>query len=763
MDSGCQLRSSSSPAMCSSSTPTASSTRVEATGASVKVDWRRHSPASRAPTRRSSGSAPRCSSSPAASTRTTSRSWRCRSSRSQRGTLHASERARTGTMEAAGLSEAQRVTLRAFCDTIVPSVPRADDADGFWARKATDLAIDQGVEQILATLPPELQVGLAQLLDVLGQQGFAHGSQPSREQLLANMAMANADAAAGVAALTQMTLFLYYGAPDPQTGQNPNWKTLGYPGPAIPPVQSDKSIEPTVPEGHSLELEADVCVVGSGAGGGVIAATLAEQGLKVVVLEAAGYFDASDFKQLELVAYQEMYWRGGPTPTADGNISLQAGTTLGGGTTINWTNCLRTYPWVREQWASEFGLEGVDGSAYDAHLDAVLTRIGATDQASDLNGPQQKMKEGCERLGWDFRLVVRNVDVSKYSPEAAGYLGFGDPSGAKNSTAETFLRDATEHDADILVRTRAEKVLVEDGRAAGVLAQYAEPETGRTARVVVRAPHVVVACGALETPALLLRSQIGGPAVGDYLRLHPALAVFGSYGEDLQAWWGAPHAGLSHEFENLEDGYGFLIECAQYTTGIGGSATPWVGGEQHKELMARFKNGATFIMLLRDHGHGRVVIDSAGEAAPFYSIEDPLDLKHTRIAIEKLVRLHEAAGAQEIMSLAERLPRWRRGDDLERFIERAQRVPQRAGGQKLFSAHQMGTARMGRDPQTSVANPHGELHDVKGVWIGDGSAFPTPSGTNPMVTIMALVRRTAFAIADAAGKPVSDKQTTGVA
>src|SRR3954468_4753388 len=660
-------------------------------------------------------------------------------------------------MEAAGLSEAQRETLRAFCDTIVPSVRRSHDPDGFWARKATDLAIDQGVEQVISTLPPELQIGLAQLLDALAEQQLALLSQPSREQLLTNVTMANADAAQGVAALTAMTLFLYYGAPDPQTGQNPNWKTLGYPGPAIPPVQSDKAIRPVTPDGDDVELEADVVVVGSGAGGGVIAGTLAQQGLKVVVLEAAGYFNESDFKQLELVAYQEMYWRGGPTPTADGNFSLQAGTTLGGGTTINWTNCLRTYPWVREQWASEFGLEGVDGPEYDGHLDAVLGRISATDKASDLNGPQRKMKEGCEQLGWDFPSVVRNVDLDKYSPEASGYLGFGDPSGAKQSTAETYLRDAYEHDAEILVRTHAQKVLVENGRAAGVEAQYADPESGRTARVVVRAPNVVVACGALETPALLVRSQIGGPAVGDYLRLHPALAIFGSYGDDLRAWWGAPHAGLSHQFENLEDGYGFLIEGAQYTTGIGGSATPWTNGEEHKELMARFKYGATFIMLLRDHGHGRVVVDPNGEPAPFYSLEDPLDLKHTRVAIEQIIRLHHAAGAQEIMSLAGGLPRWRRGDRLERFVARAQRVPQRAAGQRLFSAHQMGTARMGTDPQTSVAGPWGELHDVKGVWIGDGSAFPTPSGVNPMVSIMALARRTAFAIADAAGKPVSDK------
>ncbi|MEA2424375.1 MAG: hypothetical protein QOH13_785, partial [Thermoleophilaceae bacterium] len=342
-------------------------------------------------------------------------------------------------MEAAGLSEAQRDALRAFCDTVVPSVERRDDPDGFWARKATDLAIDQGVEQIIATLPPELQAGLGQLLDALAQQGFGAASQASREQLLANVTMVDPGAAQGVGALTGMTLFLFYGAPDPQTGQNPNWKTFAYPGPQIPPVEADKAITPVVPDGDELELEADVVVVGSGAGGGVIAGTLAQQGLKVVVLEAAGYFNESDFKQLELVAYQEMYWRGGPTPTADGNISLQAGTTLGGGTTINWTNCLRTYPWVREQWAREFGLEGVDGAGYDAHLDAVLGRIGATDKASDLNGPQRKMKEGAERLGWDFRLVVRNADLEKYSPEASGFLGFGDPSGAKMSTEKTFL------------------------------------------------------------------------------------------------------------------------------------------------------------------------------------------------------------------------------------------------------------------------------------------------------------------------------------
>jgi choline dehydrogenase-like flavoprotein len=649
------------------------------------------------------------------------------------------------------LTEEQRSVLRTLCDTIVPPIERADDPDGFWARTATDLGVDKGVEEIVLTLPdPTVREGLIQLLDVLYQQGFPGApSQLSREQVLRNLTLASPQAGAGLAALTGITLFLYYGAPDPQTGINPNWKTFGYAGPLATPPDVPKEIRPLVPADGDT-LEADVCIVGSGAGGGVIAGTLASQGLKVVVLEAAGYYNESDFAQLELKAFQELYWRGGPTPTADGNISLQAGTTLGGGTTVNWTNCLRTTPWVREEWALQFGLEGVDGAEYDRHLDAVLERIGATDKASDYNGPQQRMKEGCERLGWHFKTVIRNADLDRYSPDTAGYLGFGDQSGSKLSTEKTFLRDAVANDADVVVRCHADRVLVDGGRAAGVEATYTDAATGEQRRVTVRAPHVVVACGSLESPALLLRSQIGGPAVGRYLRLHPSVAVFGYYLEDQRSWWGPPHSGLSDEFADIQDGYGFLIEATQYTTGLGCSALPWVSGREHKELLSRFRHGAGFVALTRDRGHGQVTIDANGEAVPTYAVTDELDVANLHKGIEAMARVHEAADAMEIFSLAAGLPRWRRGDDLGAFVGRAQRLPLAAGGQRMFSAHQMGSCRMGTDPQTSVAGPFGELHDVPGVWIGDGSAFPTASGTNPMVSIMALAHRTAEAIAAAA-------------
>jgi choline dehydrogenase-like flavoprotein len=649
------------------------------------------------------------------------------------------------------LNDSQRAVLTAVCDTVVPSLPQERDPDGHWGRKASDLGVDEGAAMLISEIPDsELRGGLLLLIDALGGQGITRApSQESREQILRNTALSDPRAAAGVGALIGMTLFLHYGAPDPQTGRNPNWETFGYPGPISPPPQLEKPLKIHEPQGHEETLEADVCIVGSGSGGAVVAAMLAERGLDVVVLEAAGYYNESDFNQLELPAYQQMFWRGGPTPTADGNVSLVAGTTLGGGTTINWTNCLRTRPWVREQWA-EHGLEGVDGPDYDRHLNAVLERINANEGCSDLNGTQQRLREGTEALGWSFETIVRNTDPGKYSPEMAGYLGFGDQSGSKQSADRTWLADAQEHGARFLTFTRAMRVLTEDGRATGVEAVWQAPD-GRGAQVSVRAPRVVVACGSLESPALLLRSGIGGPAVGHNLRLHPSSVVGAAYGTDQEAWWGAPQAGLCDEFADTGEGYGFLIETAQYAPGLIGSATPWISGADHKQRMEDFPFTGTFISLTRDRGAGRVSVDADGESIPVYAVTDPLDLENLRRGIEVQIRLHEAAGAHQIGPLAEGAPTWRRGDDLEAFIAAVKRIPFRAGGYKLFSAHQMGTCRMGEDPQASVAGPWGELHDTKGVWIGDGSAFPTSSGTNPMVSIMALAHRTAEAIADDAG------------
>ena len=498
--------------------------------------------------------------------------------------------------------------------------------------------------------------------------------------------------------------------------------------------------------------EVDVCVIGSGAGGGVIAGTLAQQGLKVCVLEAGGYFNEADFNGYELWAYQNLYWRGGPTPTADLNLALMSGACLGGGTVVNWTNCLRTTPWVREEWARH-GLSYMTDPDYERHFDEVLERISGTDQCDDFNGPHQRIREGADKLGWSWHRCVRNTDPQTYSPESAAFMGFGDPTGSKQSTLKTYLQDASDAGADVLVRTKADRVIVENGRAAGVEASVIDPETGAPAgRITVRAPHVVVAAGSLESPAILLRSGIGGPATGQYLRLHPSIATVGYYEEEQRAYWGAPQTLVCDEHANMEDGHGVLIEGVHYSPGLVGTSIPYSTGTEHKDVVADLPYGSTFIGLTRDRGAGAVVLDPrTNEGVPMYSIDDPLDRRHLVEALRIMTRLHHAAGAQQVVPLATGLPTWRRGDDIDEFVNRLARIPMGAGGHRLFSAHQMGSCRLGADPATSVGKPDGELHDTPGVWIGDASAFPTSSGTNPMLSIMALAHHTAETIAERAG------------
>jgi choline dehydrogenase-like flavoprotein len=390
------------------------------------------------------------------------------------------------------------------------------------------------------------------------------------------------------------------------------------------------------------------------------------------------------------------------------------------------------------------GLDGVDGPEFDAHLDAVLARISANDACSDLNDPNSRLREGCEKLGWSFQKIVRNADRQAYDPVNAGYLGFGDRTGSKQGTLKTFLLDAYEHGAQFAVRCRANRVLVEKGRAAGIEAAFDDGS-----RLTVRAPRVVVACGALESPALLMRSGIGGPAVGKHLRIHPVAGMYGLYRDPQIGWWGPPQTGLSDQFIDAEDGHGFLLECVQYAPGLTAASVPWQNGRQHKEDMLRFRKAATLVAIVRDHGGGSVEIDGGGEAVHRYAITDELDQRNFRRGLEALAQVLAASGAEEVHSLNSTPLRWRRGEDFEGFVASLKEVPVDPIHQPVFSAHQTGSCRMGRSRDDSVCDTRGQLHDIKGVWIGDGSAFPNAAGINPMVTIMALARRTANEIKSA--------------
>ncbi|WP_019586655.1 GMC family oxidoreductase [Deinococcus apachensis] len=646
------------------------------------------------------------------------------------------------------LSPGQRRTLLALVDTFAPALRRAGDPHGFYATPGSASGAHLAAEAFLAELSGDQRADLGRLLDILGRAGMRRWMPlAGREAVLRGVSRLDPRAAQGIAALRRLCLMLTYAGAGPEA-PNPFWRQFGYPGPTFTGGASEPDL-PTVRPGDGATLEADVVVVGSGAGGGVIAGELAGRGLRVVVLEAGAQFADAELGKSELWAYRNLYWRGGFTPTADGNVSLIAGKTLGGGTTVNWMNCVRTPDEVRREWAG-LGLEGLDGPAFEADLDAVMARLGANDQASEYNGTHLRMLEGAQRLGYRARKAFRNADPARHDPQHAGHIGFGDATGSKQSTLKTYLRDAVARGARIVTRAAAERILTEGGRAVGVAATV-RGEDGTFRQVTVRAPQVVVAGGALETPALLLRSGLGGPAVGEYLRLHPCGVLTGLFAEDQRNWWGPAQAALVDEFSGRVGGYGYLVETIQYTTGLHAAAATWRSGAAHKDLMAGHSRSVTLIHLTRDHGHGRVTLDGQGQARVTYAVTDPLDVENYWHGQATVARLLEAAGAEAIHASSGRARPWKRGEDLEAWIAGLRTQPIDTGGHAVFSAHQMGTARMGLDPDTSVANPRGELHRTPGVWIGDTSAFPTSSGANPMITCMALARRTARFVAQAAG------------
>jgi choline dehydrogenase-like flavoprotein len=646
------------------------------------------------------------------------------------------------------LTEERRRTLEALFDTFLPAVEAADDPGGMLARAASEMGLAAVFEEMIAeAMMPEEIEGLGRLLDGLSEQALSSRPQPEREEVVRAVAASGPKAKVGLDALRAGALTLFYALPD-EAGGNPNWEGIGYPGPrsAPPsPQEAPKTIPLTTVSGGSATLAADVVVIGSGAGGGVVAAELQRAGRSVVVLEQGGYRNEADFKQLELVGLQELYLKGGPFASESRSIAIYAGATLGGGTVVNYMNCLRTPDRIRSEWAAA-GLDGLDGPEFDAHLDAIWERLGVNAEATSQNRTHRRLIEGLDALGHRHGVIFRNADRACDDPSTCGYCPTGCQKGCKRSTLKTFLQDAADEGARFVVGCRAERVTTERGRTTGVEAIVTGHEGGET-RLRVRAPTVVVACGSVESPALLLRSGIGGPAVGQHLRLHPAGLVVGVYSDPIEGWIGQIQSEVSDAFAELQGAHGFLIEgVGVFPAGLG-AALPWESGKQHKREMTLLPHMAPFISVQRDHGSGEVVLDPYGRGAVRWSLSDQVDRRVFIRATQELARLHAAAGAERILTLHRRRTAWDAGEDLEGFLAGLESVSYDDGEVTVFSAHQLGSCRMGADPATSVADGRGQLHDTDGVWIGDASAFPTASGVNPMITVMALARRTATAIA----------------
>jgi choline dehydrogenase-like flavoprotein len=486
-------------------------------------------------------------------------------------------------------------------------------------------------------------------------------------------------------------------------------------------------------------LQADVCVIGAGAGGAVAAAELAEGGLNVVVLEQGHSHDPDRFTARPPQMLARLYRDGGQTLTVGTPpIMLPLGSGLGGTTLVNSGTCFRTPPRVLAHWRDEFGLD-VDEQSLRPCFERVERALSVSEVTPELAGANAAVaRRGAERLGWSHGYLQRNARGCVGS----GVCAFGCPTSAKQHTGITYIPRAERAGARIVTGATVERVLVERGRAAGgpVSGPSMNAHGGRRAHrrrasgvrarlpsgvgLEVHTPIVIVAAGTIHTPLLLGRSGLGGESgqLGRNLSLHPATAAFALMDEVVDMAKGVPQSFYVDEFARE----GIVFEGVAGPPAYAAMSLP-LTGERHARAMSNYRHLAQFGLMVSDSSRGSVH-SLAGQTVIRYDVDDA-DLQRFRDGLQRMRELLEAAGAREVyLPLPEGVrPERARLRDL-----------------KLMAFHPLGTARADARAARGVIDGDLQVHGTEGVYVADGSAVPSSLGVNPQMTIMALATRLAF-------------------
>lgn len=662
------------------------------------------------------------------------------------------------------LSADEFAILEAICDTLLPSLEPPDGSPqehvAYYRRSAADCRLAERLAEKLGQQSAQVQADIrlflklftappAGLLLAGNAKTFLALPQERRERFLVSLANSPLPPLRqGYQGIKRLAGMLYFCAVD-QDGRNPNWPALDYTPPTSEPACASAPIRPLAIS-SDCTLEADVVVVGSGAGGGVVAGELARAGKRVIVLEKGGYNHEGNFSQQESQAMSGLFLNDGALATSDLGVIMMAGSTLGGGTVVNWMTSLRPHPELLAEWDTTAGLVGCfTGSELQDSFAAVEQRLQINSAHSQHNPQNQRLFNGAAALGYRVGKVPRNAVGCA---ERCGACMFGCRHGCHQSTMKTYLQDAYDHGAQIIVHSTAERLLTERRRAVGVVASVRTAHGDAPARVTVRARVVVLAAGALQTPVLLLRSGVVNPHIGRHLHLHPSAISVGVYPEKIYAWQGVLQSAYSDQFARLDRGYGYMLEVAPAHPGLFGLATPWYSARNYRDEMRRVAHLASIMVLSRDRGEGQILLSRDGTPRIDYTVS-AYDRKHLLHGLRQGTRIHFAAGAERVISLqnrptslvraADRAEQARRVRAFDRLLECRGLGPNQI---VLFSAHQMGTCRMGADPRTTVIDAQHQVHDVAGLFICDSSAFPSASGINPMLTIMALAHRASRAL-----------------
>lgn len=504
---------------------------------------------------------------------------------------------------------------------------------------------------------------------------------------------------------------------------------------------------------------ADVVIIGSGAGGGIAAEILAKSGLRVILVEEGPLRSTDDFHMKEADAYPDLYQESAARKTADKAITILQGRCVGGSTTVNWTSSFRTPATTLEYWQQHFGLEDCTPENLRPWFEMVERRLGIHAWTQMPNRNNETLRTGASRLGIEVRTIPRNVRGCWN----LGYCGTGCPTNAKQSMLLTTLPVALDHGAKLYSRLRAQRLLLEGDRVTAVecVAMDDKGIHARAVKVTLRGRHVVLAAGAIGSPALLLRSLVPDPRglIGKRTFLHPTVVSAALFDDVVAGYAGAPQSLYSDHFLEIErvDGpIGFKLESAPLHPVLF-SSTLQHYGEEHGQLMRRFPQAQVLLALLRDgfHQHspgGSVSLRDDGTPVLDYPLNDFI-WDGVRRALRHMAEIQFAAGARRVFAVHEDCRGW---DTWEAARGGIAALPLRPLTMRVVSAHVMGGCGMGKEVDRSVTDARGRPHHFTGLSVADGSLFPTSIGANPQESVYGLTARNISALAEElTGRPAA--------
>ena len=502
--------------------------------------------------------------------------------------------------------------------------------------------------------------------------------------------------------------------------------------------------------------EADVAIVGTGAGGGTAAEILSAAGLRVILLEEGPLRTSRDFKMREAVAYPDLYQESAARRTADKAIGILQGRCVGGGTTVNWTSSFRTPPATLRYWQEAFGLTGFSVDALSPYFARMEERLSIAPWEVAPNANNAALARGAAKLGIEAAVIRRNVKGCWN----IGYCGLGCPTNAKQSMLVTTIAGALGRGATLVSRVRAQAFAFEGDRVAGLecVGMDARGVYPTSRRITIRARAYVAAGGAIGSPALLLRSRTPDPhgLVGKRTFLHPTVVSVARMPERVDAFAGAPQVIYSDHFlDRAPPGgpIGYKLEAPPVHPVLGAITLP-NHGPVHAEWMRELPRLQVVIALLRDGFNpespgGSVALRDDGQPVLDYPLT-PYLFEGMRRAFVSMAQIQFAAGATRVMPIQANGAAFTNVADAQRAIAGFALSPRIT---PVVSAHVMGGCPLGEDPRRAVVDVTGRHHQLGNLYVLDGSLFPTSIGANPQLSIYGIVAKLADGLAASLANP----------